>query len=182
MTHFRKILPAALAALLLLSACELVDAIEVAVSGPECGSFGMPPELEERGLYLFDGPRDWYQIDEMIAVLDPYEGDRGPDVLFALGVSYMRKAHKLSDDPAYYRRGVRLLDWAALCGQPLAAYYLGSIYDEGMVGVEKNPEFGACLNRVYKVHHRPYDFFSYNRALIAGRVWGCGLRVEDLPE
>ena len=69
MTHFRKMLSLAIAALLLLSACELADAIEVAVSGPHCGRFSIPPDLEERGLYLFDGPRDWDQIDEMIAVL-----------------------------------------------------------------------------------------------------------------
>ena len=175
MTHFRKMLPAVLAVLLLLSACELVDAIEVAVSGPECGGFGMPPELEERGLHLFDGPRDWDQIDEMIAVLEPYEGGHGPDVLFALGVSYMRKSEKLSGDPAYDRRGVRLLHWAALCGQGLATYYLGGIYDEGMMGVEKNPDLGACLDRIY-------DPGKNEGTLIAGRVWGCGLRVEDLPE
>lgn len=171
---FRPV-PAALAALLLLSGCELVDAVDVAVSGPHCGSFGMPPELEERGLYLFDGPRDWDQIDEMIAVLEPYKGGHGPDVLLALGVSYLRKAHKLSDDPAYYRRGVRLLHWAALCGQGVAVVLLSSLYDGGFAGVEKNPERGACLDRV----HGPN---KNEGTLIAGKAWGCGVRLEDVPE
>lgn len=135
----------------------------------------MPPELEERGLYLFDGPRDWDQIDEMIAVLEPYESSHGPDVLFALGISYLRKSEKLSGDPAYDRRGVRLLHRAALCGQGLAAYYLGGIYDEGMMGVEKNPDLGACLDRIY-------DPGRNEGTLIAGRVWGCGLRLEGMQE
>ena len=135
----------------------------------------MPPELEERGLYLFDGPHDWYQIDEMIAALEPYEGGHGPDVLFALGVSYLRKSDKLSGDPSYDRRGVRLLHWAALCGQGLAVVLLSDIYDAGLMGVEKNPELGACLER-------SSDPEKNERALIPGRVWSCGLRMEDVPE
>ena len=175
MTRSKKLLPAAIAALLLLSGCELVDAFEVTMSGPECGSFGLPPELEERGLYLFDGPRDWDQIDEMIVVLEPYEGSHGPDVLLALGISYLRKSEKLSGDPAYDRRGVRLLHWAALCGQGLAVFLLSGVYDEGMMGVEKNPDLGACLDRIY-------DPGKNEVTLIAGRAWGCGLRVADPPE
>jgi len=37
--------PLAIMTLLLLSGCELVDAVEVVVSGPRCGSFGIPAEL-----------------------------------------------------------------------------------------------------------------------------------------
>ena len=175
MTWTRKLLPLAFSSLLLLSGCVLADAIEVAVYGPHCGKSGMPPELEERGLYLFDGPRDWDQIDEMIAALEPYEGGHGPDVLAALGISYLRKSDKLSDDPAYNRRGIRMLHWAALCRQGLAVLLLSGIYSEGMVGVEKNPELGACLGRAQ-------DREKDESVLLAGRAWGCGLRVEDLQE
>ena len=180
MKRFRKHLATGLVALLLLSACELVDAVEVAVSGPHCGKSGMPSELEERGLYLFDGPRDWDQIDEMITVLEPYEGGHGPDTLFALGVSYLRKADKLSDDPAYFRRGVRLLAWSALCGQPLAAYYLGSFYDEGLAGVDKDPELGACLKRLHDLNN--FVPRTFEDGPVSGQVWGCGVRLEDFPE
>ena len=43
------------------------------------------------------------------------------------------------------------------------------------MGVEKNPELGACLDR-------SYDPEKIERALIPGRVWGCGVRLEDVPE
>ena len=173
MTHFRKVLPAALAALLLLPGCELADMVEVAVSGPECGSFGLPPDLEERGLDLFGDSREPVPLDETIAELEPYEDSHGPDVLFALGLSYARKASTLSDDPADFRRGQTLLTWAALCGQPLAVISLGVFYDNELPGADKNPELGVCLDRAFEAYQSVH-------ALLAGRVWACGLRMEDL--
>ena len=178
MTHFRKMLPAALAVLLLLSACELVNAVEVAVSGPECGrsgELGYPPELAKKNLYALDPSFDWDRLDEMIAVLESYEDGHGPDVRFSLGISYIMKASTLSDDPAYYRRGVRMLRWAALCGVEPAVELLSGVYREGFPGVDKDSELAACLDR-------SHDPLKHERALIPGRVWGCGLRVEDLPE
>ena len=180
MTHFRKLLPAGLVAFLLLTGCELADVIEVAVSGPHCGRFGLPPELDERGLNLFGDTPEPVPLDETIAELESYKNSHGPDILFALGYSYIRKAATLSDDPAYYRRGVRLLAWAALCGQPLAAFFLGSIYDEGLEGVDKDPELGACLIRLHDLNN--YERRSFERGPISGRVWGCGLRLENVPE
>ncbi len=180
MTHYRKMLPLAFAAMLLLSGCELADVIEVAVSGPHCGKSGIPPELEERNLHLFGDTGEPYPLDETIAVLEPYEDSHGPDALFALGLTYLRKGSTLSDDPAYYRRGVRLLAWAALCGQPLAAYFLGRCYDEGVVGVDKNPERGACLIRLHDMNN--FVPRTFEDGPIAGQVWGCGVRLEDFPE
>ncbi len=180
MTHSRMMLPAAMAAFILLSGCELADVIEVAVSGPNCGMSGITPELEERGLELFDDTGKPHRLDEKIAVLEPYEASHGPDALFALGYSYIEKASTMSDDPAYYRRGVRLLAWAALCGQPLAAFFLGSFYDEGVAGVDKDPELGACLIRLHDLNN--YVPRTYESGPIAGRVWGCGVRLEDFPE
>ena len=52
---------------------------------------------------------------------------------------------------------------------------LSGVYDEGMMGVEKNPDLGACLDRIY-------DPGKNEVTLIAGRAWGCGLRVADPPE
>lgn len=175
MTQFGKMLPVGLAALLLLSACELIDAVEVAVSGPHCGSFDIPPELENKDLNVIDHRFDWDRIDELITLLESYEDDHNPHILFALGVLYIKKAVTLSDDPAYFRRGVRLFHWAALCGQMAAVEMLSGLYSEGDFGVEKNPEFDACLNRSYDPHKN-------ERALIPGRLWSCGLRVKDLPE
>ena len=175
MMRSKKLLPLAFVALLLLPACELVDAVKVAVSGPECGSFGLPPEIADKNLYPLAHRFDWDRNDELIAVLAPHEHSHGPDVLFALGFSYVRKALILSNDPAYFRRGVRLLRWAALCGDGAAAGFLSYFYKEGLMGVEKNPELAACLERSYDPH-------KIERALIAGRVWRCGVRVDDLPE
>lgn len=175
MTHFGKMLPAALAALLLISGCEIVDAVEVAVSGPECGAFGLPPELADKNLYALDPHFAWDRLDEMIAMLESYEQSHGPDVLFSLGISYMMKASTLSDDPAYYRRGIRLFHWAALCGESAAVLMLSGAYSEGFPGVERDPELAACLDRVYYLNLE-------KRKPIPGPVWGCGLRVEDLPE
>ncbi len=174
MMRSKKLLPLAFAALL-LSGCELVDAVEVAVSGPECGSFGLPPELAIKDIYVNDHHFDWDRIDGMLAVLEPYEDRHNPLILNALGVLYIRKAVTLSDDPAYFRRGVHLLRWAALCGQATAVWFLSEFYNEGLMGVEKNPEFGACLDR-------SYDPERIERALIPGRVWGCGLRVDGFQE
>ena len=175
MTHFRKMLPAVLTVLLLLSSCELADTIEVAVSGPHCGSSGIPPELEERNLHLFGDTGEPYPLDETIAVLEPYEDSHGPDALFALGLTYLRKASTLSDDSAYYPRGERLLAWAALCGHPLAAYYLGVIHEKRLASTHRDPEIGACLKRSFDPYKREWS-------LVAGRVWGCGVRLEDFPE
>ena len=74
MTQFRKSLPLAFAALLLLPACELVDAVEVAVSGPHCGSFGIPTELENEDINVLAHPLDLNRLDgiEGIVVI-PFE-------------------------------------------------------------------------------------------------------------
>jgi hypothetical protein len=171
----RNLLPAAMTDFIFLSGCELADAIEVAVSGPRCGRFGIPPELEGKELHVLDHRFDWDRLDEMLAVLEPYEDSHGPDILWALGVLYIRKAVALSDDPAYFRRGVRLNRWAALCGSGVAVEMLSGVYSEGFPGVEKDTKLAACLDRAY-------DPALYERALIPGRVWGCGLRMEDVPE
>ena len=89
---------------------------------------------------------------------------------------------ELSGDPAYDRRSVRLLHWAALCGQGLAVVLLSGVHDEGVLGVEKNPDLGTCLERIYEAYDRPYDSDLFSRGLIAGRVWGCGVRMEELQE
>ncbi len=175
MKRFRTILPLAIAVLLLLSACELVDAVEVAVSGPECGAFGFPAELDSVDLHVLDHRFDWDHLDGMLAVLAPYEDSQGPDIMWALGVLYIRKAVTLSDDPAYFRRGVRLIRWATLCGQAPAVSLLSGVYGEGLFGIKKDPELAACLDRAYNPH-------KHERALIPGWVWGCGLRVEDVLE
>jgi hypothetical protein len=174
-------LAAAMAAFIFLTGCGLADAIEVAASGPHCGKSGIPPELEERNLNLFGGSPDPDRLDNaIIAVLEPYEDRHGPDVLFALGLTFVRKAGTLSDNPAYYRRGERLLAWAALCGQPLAVYYLGSFYEERLPGADKDPELGACLKRLHDLDN--YEPHLIIRPLLAGRVWACGVRLEDFPE
>jgi hypothetical protein len=175
MTRSKKLLPAALAALLLLSACELVDAVEVAVSGPHCGSFDYPAELENQDLSVLDHRFNWDRLDGMLAVLEPYEDSHGPHILFALAVLYVRKAATLSNDPAYFRRGVRLFHWAALCGQAPAVLVLSEFYSVGPPFVDIDPELAACLDRAYNP-------LKHQRALIPGWVWGCGIRVEDLPE
>jgi hypothetical protein len=175
MMRSKKLLPAATAALLLLSGCELFDAFEVAVSGPECGAFGFPAELESQDLHVLDHRFDWDRLDGMLAVLEPYEHTHGPDILWALGVLYVRKAVTLSDDPAYFRRGVQLFHWAALCGNGVAVEMLSDVYSGGLAGIEQDPELADCLDRAY-------DPALYERALIPGRVWGCGVRLKDLQE
>ena len=147
----------------------------MAASGPHCGSFDFPAELENIDLDVLHHRFDWDRLDGMLAVLEPYENSHGPDILFALGVLYIRKAVTLSDDPAYFRRGVRILAWAASCGQSPAVLILSGVYTEGLTGVEKDPERGACLKKVYERHR-------HERALIPGRVWACGLRMESVPE
>lgn len=174
MTRSWRLLPLAFAALL-LSGCVLADAIEVAASGPHCESFGIPPGLEKEDLYVLDHYFDWHRIDGMIAVLKPYEESHRPDVLFALGILYVRKAAVSSDDPAYFRRGVRLFRRAAMCGQAAAVSYLSGFYSGGPPFVDIDPELGACLNQAY-------EGYRSVRALLAGRVWACGVRLEDFPE
>ena len=170
-----KLLPLAFAAVL-LAGCELADAIEVAVSGPHCGSFGVPSELKERGLALFGDSPEPVPIDETIARLESYLDSYGPDIRFALGYAYIRKGATLSNDPDYFRRGVRQFRWAALCGQATAVSFLSGFYDEGPhFVVDKDPELSACLEEAYEAHQSV-------RALLAGRVWGCGVRLEDFPE
>jgi hypothetical protein len=171
MTRFKKLLPTAIAAVLVLSGCEIFDAFEVAVSGPHCGKFGVPVELENNGLDILD----WDRIDGSIKVLQPYKHTHGPDILFGLGYLHARKSATLSSDPAHSQRAVRFLTWAALCGHGPAASYLGGFYRAGVLGLEKDPELGACLEGVY-------NSALYERALIPGRVWGCGVRMKDFPE
>ena len=183
MTRSNTLLPIAIAALLLSAGCELVDDFEVAMSGPHCGKFGIPAELENEDLGVLDHRFDWDRIDGMIAQLKPYEHSHDPDILFALGVLYVKKAVTLSYDPVHLRRGVRLFRWAALCGHGPAAMMLGGLHSEGLpgaewdseelLGFEMNPELGACLQQLE-------DPGSY--IISSGRVWGCGLRVDDLPE
>ena len=175
MTGSNKLFPAALAALLLLPGCGLVDAVEVAVSGPHCGSFGVPPGLEKEDLYILGDYFDWGRIDGMIAVLEPFEQSHSPIVLSSLGLLFIRKAVTLSDDSAYFRRGVHLLRWAALCGDAVSVAFLSDFHREGAAGLKRFPELAACLERSYDPHKN-------ERALIPGRVWGCGVRLEDLPE
>ncbi len=185
MNRPRTPLLAVVAILLFLSGCEFVGTFEVAASGPHCGKFGFPAELENNDLDVLHHRFDWDRLDGMIAVLEPYENSHGPDVLFALGVLYVRKAVTLSYDPAYFRRGVRLFHWAALCGQAPSVLMLSGLYREGvsyaegsteeLLGIEKNPERGACLKKVYDRHRS-------ERALIPGNVWACGLRIESVRQ
>ncbi len=183
MTHFGKMRPTALVALLFLLGCEVVEDFEVAMSGPECGSFSLPPELENEDFNVLYHRFDWTRIDGMLAMLEPYEGSNDPKLLFTLGVLYLKKAVTLSYDPAYLRRGVRLLRWAALCGHGPSVAMLSGLYNEGVPGAERdseellgfemNPKLGACLQQLE-------DPDSY--ILSSGRVWGCGLRMEDVQD
>ena len=175
MTRTKKLLPLAIAAVLFLSACELVDMVEVAVSGPECGAFGFPAELENEDINVLAHYFDWDRLDGMLAVLAPYEESHGPDILFALGVLYVRKGAASSDNPTYFRRGIRLFHWAALCGQALAVSYLSDFYSIGPPVVDKDPELAACLEEVHEAS-------KYEHAPISGPVWGCGVRLEEVPE
>lgn len=171
MTGSNKLLPTALTALLLLSGCEVIGTFAMAVSGPHCGASGLPPGLEKD--LIVEDERD--RFDEGIALLESYVIKHNPDVLFALAWVYLQKVSAEPDDPARDRRIVYLLTYAALCGQGQAASYLGGFYRAGMLGLEKNTELGACLDRAYDPQiHEP--------AAIPGRVWACGLRVSDLTE
>lgn len=180
MIRSNKLLPIAIAALLLSAGCEVVEDFEVAMSGPHCGDFGVPAELENKDLGVLDHRFDWERIDGMIALLKPYERSHDPDILFALGVLYVKKAVTLSYDPVYFRRGVRLFRWAALCGHGPAAMMLSGLYSEGLpgakgntedlLGVERDPELGACLRQL-----NDPDSYIIN----SGRVWGCGLRMRN---
>jgi len=167
----KTLLPIALVALLLLTGCEVVDAVEVAVSGPKCGAFGEPPGFEENP--IVENERD--RIDKAIELLEGYVHTRNPDIMFGLAYGYLQKVSFEPDDPTRDRRMVYLLAYAALCGQGQAASYLGGFYQAGMFGLEENRELGACLDRAY-------DPALYERALIPGRVWGCGLRLENFLE
>ena len=179
----KKPLLAAIVILLFLSGCELVGVAVMAVSGPHCGGFVIPPEMENKDLYVLDHRFDWDRLDGMIEVLEPFEDSHSPDILFALGVLYTRKAVTLSEDPVYFRRGFRLLHWAALCGNTPAVLLLSGFYSEGvpyaegnieeLLGVEKDPELGACLKEVY-------ERYRHERSLIPGRIWACGLRIERI--
>ncbi len=164
-------LPIALVALLLLSGCEVVGTLVMAVSGPKCGTFGEPPGFEAN--LIVEDERD--RIDKAIALLEGYVHTHNPDIMFGLAFGYLQKVSIEPDDPARDRRIVYLLTRAALCGQGQAASYLGGFYRAGMLGLEEDAELGACLEEVY-------DPALYERALIPGRVWACGLRVEDVPE
>jgi hypothetical protein len=175
MMRSRKLLPLAFVALQFLAACELVDAVEVAVSGPECGGSGVPDVLKNTDLYIHDWHRfDWGRIDEGIALLQPYEHTHNPYIMASLGVLYARKAVTLSDDPAYFRRAARLFAWTALCDLGGGAFFLAGLVSEGL-GVEKNPELASCLRRAYDANIHDY-------VPIAGRAWGCGVRLENFPE
>ncbi len=52
---------------------------------------------------------------------------------------------------------------------------LSGVYSEALPGIEKDLELAACLDRVY------YQNLDKSEP-IPGPAWGCGLRVEDLPE
>ena len=143
----------------------------MAVSGPDWGEFGPPAGLAENAVAIFD----WDRLDSSLAALQGYEQTHNPNVMFALGYLHARKAATLSNDPAHSRRAVRLFTWAALCGHGLAAKYLGFFFEEGAFGLEKNPERGACLEKVYERHR-------HERGLIPGRVWACGLRIDSLQQ
>lgn len=171
MTRSEKQLSAALAVLLFLAGCELVDAVEVAVSGPKCGAFGEPPGFEEKSIALGEPNRN----DKAIALLEEFEPTRNPELLFGLAYAYLIRSGELGQDAALNRRAVELFTLSALCGEGRSASFLASVYSEGLTGVEKNPELGACLEEVY-------DPALYERALIPGRVWGCGLRMEDVQD
>ena len=168
---FRKLLGAAISALLFLSGCELVGVGVMAVSGPACGKFGIPPVLDKNKVNILD----WDRIDESIAALQEYEHAHIPDIMAALGFLYARKAVTLSDDPAHNERAVRFFTGAALCGYGPAVSYLGGFYSEGLFGLDRDLELGTCLTTVYEI-------YGHERSLIPGRVWACGLRIESVRQ
>ena len=171
MGYMSKRLLALVVICLFLSGCELVGVAVMAVSGPECGEFGEPPELEEINIDI----TNWDRIDESLAMLQPYEYTHNPHVLYGLGYLYVRKGVTLSDDPDHYRKAVHYFTWAAMCGHEPAVLMLSGLYNLGWAGVEKDPERGACLKKVYERHRS-------ERGLIPGKVWTCGLRIEDVQD
>ena len=171
MTQSKKQLSAVFAVLLFLSGCELVDAFEATVSGPRCGAFGEPPGFEEKMIAVDEPNRN----DKAIALLEEYEHTRNPELLFGLAYAYLIRSGEQGQDPSLNRRAVELFTLSALCGEGRAASLLASVYSEGLTGVEKKPVLGACLEEVY-------DPALYERALIPGRVWACGVRMENFEE
>ena len=167
----KKLLLAIVLILLFIAGCELVGVGVMTMSGPDCGEFGPPAGLDENAVRIFD----WDRLDSSLAALQDYEQTHNPDVMFALGYLHARKAATLSNDPAHSRRAVQLFTWAALCGHGLAAKYLGFFFEEGVFGLEKDPVRGACLRKVY-------ELYRDERALVPGRVWACGLRVDSLQQ
>lgn len=134
---------------LFATGCEVVGTYVMAVSGPECGAFVRPPELMEK-MSAF-GEQD--QLDEAIALLERYEQMRNPNILASLAYFYLGKVEESPDGPELGQRIVSLLTLSALCGHGEAASLLGSIYIEGLTGVETDPALGACLDRVYIRHY-----------------------------
>jgi hypothetical protein len=59
----RILVLASITALLLLSSCEIVEDLEVTMSGPHCGRFGIPSELENEDLGVLDHRFDWDRVD-----------------------------------------------------------------------------------------------------------------------
>ncbi len=172
MNRPKKSLLAVVAILLFLSGCELIGfVVSQEWQSRECGEFDRPPELIEKMRKLGNEGR----IDEAISLLEKYAPTRNPEVLFTLAYAYFEKVAEAPDDPVRNRRIVELLTLAALCGQERAVLYLGGFYRAGVLGLEKDPELGACLKKVYERHR-------HERALIPGRVWACGLRMESVPE
>ncbi len=172
MNPTRISLLAVIGILLLLSGCELVGfVVSQEWQARECGEFGLPPDLND-GNPGMNAP-DW--AEWAIATLAKYEHKRNPELLFGLAYAYLRRSAELGEDPSLDRRAIDLLTLSALCGEGRAASLLGGAYIEGMVGVEKDPELGACLKEVY-------DPEMYEREIIPGRVWACGLRIEGVQQ
>ncbi len=172
MNRPKKSLLAVVAILLFLSGCELIGfVVSQEWQSRECGEYDKPPELVEKIPNLGNERR----VDEAIVLLEKYAPTRNPDVLFTLAYAYLEKVADAPDDPVRNRRIVEVLTLAALCGQGRAVLYLGGFYRAGVLGLEKDHELGACLKKVYERHR-------HERALIPGRVWACGLRMESVGQ
>ena len=168
----KKPLLAVIAILLFTAGCEFVGfVVSQEWKHRECGQFDEPPELMEKLPKLGSEGR----FNDAIVLLEKYEYTRNPNVLFLLGYLYSGKVADSPDDPARDRRIIDLLTVSALCGQEGAVLLLSGIYNLGLVGVEKDPERGACLKKIYERHR-------YERSLIPGRVWACGLRIESVRQ
>lgn len=166
-----KRLLALIAICLFAAGCEVVGTYVMVVSGPDCGTFDPPAGIEEISIDI----TDWDRIDESLEVLQPYEHTHNPDILYWLGYLHVRKGVILSDDPGHYRQAVHYFTWAAMCGQKPAVLELSGLYNLGWAGLEKDPKRGACLKKAYDPHRD-------DRALIPGRVWACGLRMEEVAD